>query len=64
MRKRATDRRKFGAANRFPLRDHSGCIIPFDRSYRPDRRLRSYRVCVVDTEELQLYNIDPPYGSP
>ena len=64
MRKRATDRRKFGAANRFPLRDHSGAIIPFNRSYRPDRRLHSYRVYAVDAEELQLYNLDPLYGSP
>ena len=55
MRKRATDRRRYGAANRFPLRDHTGCIIPFNRSRRPDRRLQSYRLSVIDEEELQRY---------
>ncbi len=64
MRRRATDRRKFGAANRFPLRDYSGCIIPFNRSHRPDRRLRSYRVSIIETEELQPSGIDPLYGAP
>ncbi|MGB5261704.1 MAG: hypothetical protein WBO34_14460 [Gammaproteobacteria bacterium] len=64
MRKRQTDRRNYGAANRFPLRDYSGCIIPFNRSNRPDRRLRSYRLSIIETEELQPANTDPLYGSP
>jgi hypothetical protein len=63
MRKRPTDRRNYGAANRFPLKDYSDCIIPFNRSNRPDRRLRSYRLSIIETEELQLADIIPLYES-
>jgi hypothetical protein len=63
MRKRATDRRRYGAANRFPLRDYAGCIIPFNRSRRPDRRLHSYRLSVIDDEELQRYEAAELSGS-
>ena len=62
MRKRETDRRHYGAANRFPITDYSGCIIPFNRSRRPDRRLLNYSVCEINSEEYCLYDTDPFYG--
>ena len=58
MRKRETDRRRYGAANRFPLEDHAGCIIPFNRSSNPDRRLKSYHLREIDQEEFTRHNRD------
>ena len=63
MKKRGTDQRRYGAANRFPLRDFSGCIIPFNRSHRPDRRLQNYSVCIVGEEDPELNGTDIRYGS-
>lgn len=48
MRIRESDRRQYGMANRFPLEDNAGCIIPFNRSNKPDRRLRSLALREID----------------
>ena len=53
-RKRLSDRRKYVAAPSFPLIDHAGCIIPFNRSRKPDRRLQNYLLREIDNEELYL----------
>jgi len=63
MRERATDRRRYGAAKRFPLQDYAGCIIPFNRSRRPDRRLQSYRLSIIDDGELQRHEAAELSGS-
>jgi hypothetical protein len=53
-RKRLTDRRKYVAAPDFPLTDRAGCIIPFNRSRKPDRRLHNYLLEEIDNEEFHL----------
>ena len=63
MRKRVTDRRRLGPARSFPLTDQSGCVIPFNRSYTPDRRLQSYQVSEIDTEEFCLGCMEPLFES-
>jgi hypothetical protein len=50
-------------ANRFPLKDNAGCIIPFNRSNKPDRRLRSLALREIDCEEFSLHSADRYYGS-
>ena len=47
-RKRLSDRRKYVAAPSFPLIDHAGCIIPFNRSRKPDRRLQNYLLLEIN----------------
>lgn len=37
--KRVMQRRNYEPANKFPMTDKSGCIVPFDRSRIADRRL-------------------------
>jgi hypothetical protein len=63
MRTRESDRRQYGMANRFPLEDNTGCIIPFNRSNKPDRRLRNLALREIDCEELSLYPADRCYGT-
>jgi hypothetical protein len=41
------DRRRFQRISGFPLTDRHGCVVPFNRSHRPDRRLDSLRVRIV-----------------
>lgn len=63
MRIRESDRRQYGMANRFPLEDKAECIIPFNRSNKPDRRLRNLALRVIDCEEFSLHSADRCYGS-
>jgi len=42
--KRATQRRNYAVARGFPLMDGRGCIVPFDRSRIPDRRLNNLKL--------------------
>jgi hypothetical protein len=63
LRKRETDRRKYGTANCFPLEDNAGCIIPFNRSNKPDRRLRNLALREIDCDELNLYPADVLNGT-
>jgi hypothetical protein len=39
--KRIRQRRNYGPANKFPLTDTAGCVVPFDRSRIADRRLNN-----------------------
>jgi hypothetical protein len=41
---RAGQRRNYAAARKFPLTDSQGCIVPFDRSRIPDRRLNNLKL--------------------
>jgi len=63
VRKRETDRRQYAAADQFPLEDNAGCIIPFNRSNKPDRRLRNLALREVECEELCLYPAKKLYGT-
>jgi len=63
MRIRESDRRQYGMANRFPLEDNAGCIIPFNRSNKPDRRLRSLALREIDCEEFSLYSVNRLNGT-
>ncbi len=42
--KRAGQRRNYAVTRRFPLTDNRGCIVPFDRSRIPDRRLNNLKL--------------------
>jgi hypothetical protein len=39
--KRVRQRRNYGPANKFPMTDTAGCVVPFDRSRIADRRLNN-----------------------
>ena len=50
MREQRTgQRRNYAVIRTFPLTDHRGCIVPFDRSRIPDRRLNNLKL--VETGE-------------
>jgi len=42
--KRNGQRRNYSVTRRFPLTDDRGCIVPFDRSRLPDRRLNNLKL--------------------
>ena len=42
--KRVGQRRNYSVIRKFPLIDDSGCIVPFDRSRIPDRRLNNLKL--------------------
>jgi hypothetical protein len=42
--KRTRQRRNYAATQGFPLTDSRGCIVPFDRSRMPDRRLNNLKL--------------------
>lgn len=44
LEKRAGQRRNYALIRTFPLIDDRGCIVPFDRSRIPDRRLNNLKV--------------------
>jgi len=45
MREQRTgQRRNYAVTRRFPLTDDRGCIVPFDRSRIPDRRLNNLKL--------------------
>jgi len=41
-KRNSAERRSFGNKVTFPLQDNSGCVVPFNRSRQPDRRLNNY----------------------
>lgn len=41
---RTRQRRNYATISTFPLTDDRGCIVPFDRSRIPDRRLNNLKV--------------------
>ncbi len=63
MRERETDRRRYGMTKRFPLKDNTGCIIPFNRSIKPDRRLHNLELSEIDCEEFTLFPAERSYGA-
>jgi hypothetical protein len=44
LEKRAGQRRNYSVIRTFPLIDDMGCIVPFDRSRIPDRRLNNLKL--------------------
>jgi hypothetical protein len=47
---RTGQRRNYAVIRKFPLTDDRGCIVPFDRSRIPDRRLNNLKL--VETGEV------------
>jgi hypothetical protein len=55
MREQRTgQRRNYAIIRRFPLKDNRGCIVPFDRSRIPDRRLNNLKLAETDVEFFHL----------
>lgn len=55
MYKRSSrERRQIGKKVSFPLTDSSGCVIPFNRSRLPERRLNNYVLTETSEEEFLL----------
>jgi len=51
MREQRTGQRRNYAVTRvFPLTDDRGCIVPFDRSRIPDRRLNNLKLAETGVE--------------
>jgi hypothetical protein len=46
------ERRHFGKVTSFPLADRRGCVVPFNRSIRADRRLNNLKVQEIPVDEL------------
>jgi hypothetical protein len=49
--RRIRERRRFQRVTGFPLTDCSGCVVLFNRSNQPDRRLGNFRVRVVHLDD-------------
>jgi hypothetical protein len=47
---RAGQRRNYTVTRGFPLTDDMGCIVPFDRSRIPDRRLNNLKLEETKTD--------------
>jgi len=55
MQEKRTGQRRNYAVNRgFPLTDDRGCIVPFDRSRIPDRRLNNLKLEYAEIMGIQL----------
>jgi hypothetical protein len=51
---RIRQRRNYAVISLFPLTDDKGCIVPFDRSRIPDRRLNNLKLTETDVEFFHL----------
>jgi hypothetical protein len=49
--RRIRERRCYQRITRFPLTDRSGCVVLFNRSSQPDRRLGNFRVRLVQLDD-------------
>ncbi len=56
--KRTRQRRTYGAANKFPFTDSSGCVVPFDRSRIADRRLNDLVLKELDINRVKLIRVN------
>jgi hypothetical protein len=60
MEKRnAKERRQLGKPVRFPLTDSSGCIVLFNRSRQPERRMNNYILYEINTTGFTLAKAGP-----
>jgi len=55
--KRNRQRRNYSAKRSFPLTDSNGCIVPFDRSRIPDRRLNNLQVAEIEVDIYHLQRL-------
>jgi len=55
--KRYGQRRSYAPKREFPLTDSNGCIVPFDRSRIPDRRLNNLQVVETEVRNFHLGRI-------
>jgi hypothetical protein len=51
---RTGQRRDYAIIRTFPLTDDRGCIVPFDRSRIPDRRLNNLKLVETRAEFFHL----------
>jgi hypothetical protein len=51
---RTGQRRDYAIIRTFPLTDNRGCIVPFDRSRIPDRRLNNLKLVETRVEFFHL----------
>ena len=51
---RIRQRRNYTVIRSFPLTDDRGCIVPFDRSRIPDRRLNNLKLVETGVEFFHL----------
>lgn len=60
MEKRnAKERRQLGKPACFPLTDSSGCIVLFNRSRQPERRMNNYILYEINATEFTLAQAGP-----
>jgi len=56
LKRNSNERRGFGNNAGFPMVDCAGCVVPFNRSRQPERRLNNYIIEEIDAREfLQRY---------
>ncbi|MDH3978915.1 MAG: hypothetical protein OEU91_00215 [Gammaproteobacteria bacterium] len=55
----AKERRQLGKPASFPLTDRSGCVVPFNRSRQPERRMNNYVLNEIYVEEFTLTEAQP-----
>jgi hypothetical protein len=55
----AKERRQLGKLANFPLTDSSGCVVPFNRSRQPERRMNNYVLNEIYVEEFTLTQAEP-----
>lgn len=55
MKKRGSkERRQFGKPAGFPLTDSNGCVVMFNRSRQPERRMSNYVLLDAGNEEYLI----------
>ena len=60
MNKRSTkERRQIGKCVSFPFTDSNGCVVPFNRSRQPERRMNNYVLNEIYVEEFTLTKAEP-----
>lgn len=55
---RNKQRRHYGSATSFPLKDDRGCIVLFDRSRIVDRRWNNLVLDELEVEEVDLKQVN------
>ena len=56
--RRVLQRRTYGSANKYPMLDNSGCVVPFDRSRIADRRLNNLALQELEAEIVFLRRLN------
>jgi hypothetical protein len=63
MKKRGSrERRQFGKTAGFPLTDSNGCVVMFNRSRQPERRMNNYVLQDASNEDYLVACINTVLG--